>query len=134
MTEEPPDYAVGYRKPPLHSRFQKGHSGNPEGGRRHRRDRAKRLPALLKEVLDRRPATARGRVRRPATRREAILTALVEKSVAGDLRAVKLLLDLVQKSEFARLPEADYEEEDPREFLIREIDRLAAEEAAEEGK
>src|SRR5579863_7367381 len=119
MTEEPPDYAVGYGKPPLHSRFRKGHSGNPEGGRRHRRDGAKRLPALLKEVLDRRPATARGRVRRPATRREAIVIALVEKSVAGDLRAVKLLLELVQKTELARLPEPDYDEADPREFLIR---------------
>jgi hypothetical protein len=126
MTEEPPDYAVGYRKPPLHSRFQKGRSGNPEGGRRHRRHRTRRLRALLEEVLDRGPATTRGRVRRPATRREAIITALVEKSVAGDLRAVKLLLDLMQKTELARFPTPDFDEEDPREFLIREIDRLAA--------
>ncbi len=132
MTEEPPDYAVGYKKPPLHTRFQKGQSGNPEGGRRHRRHRMKRLRALLEEALDRRPATARGRVHRPATRREAIVAALVEKSVAGDLRAVKLLLDLMQKTELARFPEPDCDEEDPREFLIREIDRLAAEQAAEE--
>ncbi len=133
MTEEPPDYAVGYRKPPLYSRFRKGHSGNPEGGRRHRRDGAERLPALLKEALDGRPATARSRVRRPATRREAIVIALVEKCVAGDLRAVKLLLDLMQKTELAGDPERDYGEEDPREFLIRTVDRLAAEEAAREG-
>jgi hypothetical protein len=132
MTEEPPDFAVGYKKPPLHSRFQKGRSGNPEGGRRHRRHRTKRLAALLEEALDRRPTTPRGRVRRPATRREAIVAALVEKSVAGDLRAVKLLLDLMQKTELARSPEGDFGEEDPREFLIREIDRLAAEQAAEE--
>ncbi|MGC2415548.1 MAG: DUF5681 domain-containing protein [Stellaceae bacterium] len=133
MTEEPLDYAVGYQRPPLYSRFRKGHSGNPEGGRRHRRDRTERLPALLKEALDMRPASARGRVRRPATRREAIVIALVEKCVAGDLRAVKLLLDLIQKTEFARLPEAELGEEDPREFLIRTVDRLAAEEAAKEG-
>jgi len=38
------------------------------------------LPALLEEALNRRPATTRGRVRRPATRREAIVVALVEKS------------------------------------------------------
>ncbi len=99
----PDELRVGANgKPPLHSRFQKGRSGNPEGGRRHRRDGAKRLPALLEEVLDRRPASARGRVRRPATRREAILTALVDKSIAGDLRALKLLLDLMQKTELAR--------------------------------
>src|SRR5579863_3228673 len=125
MTEEPPDDAVGYKKPPLHSRFQKGRSGNPEGGRRHRRSK-KRLPALLEEALDRRLATPRGRVRRPATRREAIVAALVEKSAAGDLRAVKLLLDLVQKTELAAGPEPDDGDEDPREFLRRELNRLAA--------
>ena len=26
---------VGYRKPPVHSRFRKGHSGNPKGRLRH---------------------------------------------------------------------------------------------------
>ncbi len=107
MTEEPPDYAVGYKKPPLHSRFKKGQSGNPEGGRRHRDCRKKRLPALLEEALDRRPATTRGRIRRAATRREAIVVALVEKSAAGDLRAVKLLLDLVQKTELAAAQAAE---------------------------
>ena len=27
MSKQPPDYAVGYGKPPLHSRFRKGTSG-----------------------------------------------------------------------------------------------------------
>jgi hypothetical protein len=27
------DYAVGYGKPPLHTRFETGRSGNPRGGR-----------------------------------------------------------------------------------------------------
>jgi len=132
VTEEPPDYAVGYKKPPLHSRFKKGQSGNPEGGRRRRDCRKKRLPALLEEALDRRPATTRGRIRRPATRPEAVVVALVEKSAAGDLRAVKLLLDLVQKTELAAGPEPGSDEDDPREFLRRELDRLAAAQAAEE--
>ena len=30
-----PDYEVGYRRPPVHTRFRKGQSGNP-GGRRPR--------------------------------------------------------------------------------------------------
>src|ERR1700732_3418100 len=133
MTEEPPDDAVGYKKPPRHSRFQKGRSGNPEGARRHRRYK-KRLPALLEEALDRRPAAARGRARRSATRREAIVAALIEKSAAGDLRAVKLLLDLVQKTELAAGPQPGDDQDDPREFLRRELDRIAAAPAAEEVK
>jgi hypothetical protein len=35
-------YAVGYGKPPVHSRFKKGQSGNPKGGRRARRTRPTR--------------------------------------------------------------------------------------------
>ena len=29
--DDQPDYKVGYKKPPLHTRFQKGQSGNPRG-------------------------------------------------------------------------------------------------------
>jgi hypothetical protein len=37
-------YEVGYRKPPVHTRFRKGQSGNPTGGRRNTEiERAKKL-------------------------------------------------------------------------------------------
>jgi hypothetical protein len=121
MSDDPPDYSVGYKKPPLHSRFQKGQSGNPEGGRLHRR-RDVRLAALLEEALDARVAA---RSRRPLTRRQAIVVGLVEKSAAGDLRAVKLLLDLVLKTELAA-PPPGIGEDDPCAFLLRELNRLAA--------
>jgi hypothetical protein len=31
MDDQPRDYAVGYGRPPVETRFQKGQSGNPEG-------------------------------------------------------------------------------------------------------
>ena len=127
MSEDPPHYRVGYRQPPLHSRFKKGQSGNPEGARLHRR-RDVRLAALLEAALD---AKVGGRPRRTLTRRQAIVAGLVEKSAAGDLRATKLLLDLVRKTELAAPPPGDGEE-DPRVFLIRELDRLAAAQPPEE--
>src|SRR4051812_30794068 len=40
-------YAVGYCKPPTHSRFKKGKSGNPAG----RQKRQQNLKAILLEVL-----------------------------------------------------------------------------------
>lgn len=33
LTAPPPSYEVGYGKPPAHSRFRKGQSGNPRGAR-----------------------------------------------------------------------------------------------------
>jgi len=36
---------VGYGRPPVHSRFRKGQSGNPTGKRRHRE--AERAQALI---------------------------------------------------------------------------------------
>ena len=48
----PPDdesaYAVGYGKPPRHSRFEPGQSGNPRG----RPPGSKNLSSLLKKALD----------------------------------------------------------------------------------
>src|SRR5258707_14185668 len=42
------DYEVGYRKPPGHTRFKKGQSGNPKG----RPAGAKNLSTLLSEALN----------------------------------------------------------------------------------
>src|SRR5229473_501856 len=83
MSKEPPDYEVGYKKPPLHSRFRKGTSGNPQGGRRHRQ----LLGTVLQEALDQPAAgeAVRSSARHQPTRREAIIAGLVEKSAAGDL-------------------------------------------------
>ena len=125
MSKKMPDYAVGYGKPPLHSRFRKGISGNPQGGRRHRQ----MLGAVLQEALDQ-PAAgegARRSARHQPTRREAIIAGLVEKSAAGDLPATRLLLELDLKTELAAGP-APHEEddEDPREFLKRELTRIRA--------
>jgi hypothetical protein len=114
MTEKTPGYAVGYGKPPLNSRFRKGRSGNPEGGRR----RVKRWQPSSKRRLIKRLGQPR---------REAIVTGLVEKSAAGDLRATKLLLDLVQKSELAAGPApGPDQDDDPRAYLLGELARIAA--------
>jgi len=46
MAEDEHDYKVGPGRPPLHTRFRRGQSGNP-GGRRK-----KNLPALLADALE----------------------------------------------------------------------------------
>jgi Family of unknown function (DUF5681) len=46
MSENKRDYAVGRGKPPIHTRFKKGQSGDPRG------PRPKNLPALLIEARE----------------------------------------------------------------------------------
>ena len=46
MSEDKRDYEVGRGKPPVHTRFKKGQSGNPRG------PRPKNLPALLLDALN----------------------------------------------------------------------------------
>ena len=93
MPDKESDYKVGPGRPPLHTRFKKGQSGNP-GGRS-----AKSVPALLAAALDETThITTNGR-RRKITKREAIITQMVDKSASADLRATKMLIDMINEVE-----------------------------------
>src|SRR3984893_9282719 len=93
--ESPRDYQVGYGKPPRHTRFKRGQSGNPRGRPRE----SKNLPTLLTEALNKRVIVAENEGRRKVTKREAIITQLVNRSAKADLRAGKILLDIIQDIE-----------------------------------
>jgi hypothetical protein len=93
--ETPRDYQVGYGKPPRHTRFKRGQSGNPRGRPRE----SKNLPTLLTEALNERVIVAENEGRRKITKREAIITQLVNRSAKADLRAIKILLDIIQDIE-----------------------------------
>jgi hypothetical protein len=84
------DYEVGYRKPPRHTRFNKGQSGNPKG----RPGGAKNLSTLLSEALNEPVIVAENGGRRTISKRQAIIKQLVNQSAKGDWRATKLLLDI----------------------------------------
>jgi len=76
MSEGKQDYEIGYGKPPVGRRFQKGQSGNPRGPRR--KDMSSLLIAALNEPVY---ATIDGR-RRKITKREAIITQMVNDQPA----------------------------------------------------
>ena len=63
------DYEVGYGKPPRHTRFTKGRSGNPRG----RSPGAKNLKTLLSEALSELSSSPRmvGVARSPSARRSS---------------------------------------------------------------
>ena len=93
--DKEPDYDVGYRKPPRHSRFTKGQSGNPRG----RPPGAKNLKTLLSEALNETVIVSENGGRRKVTKRQAIITQLVNRSATADFRAIKILLDIVRDIE-----------------------------------
>ena len=93
MAESDSGYKVGPGRPPLHTRFKKGESGNPSGRR------AKSLPALLAAALNETVVVTIDGRRRKITKREAIVTQMVDKSASADLRATKMLIDMMKDVE-----------------------------------
>ena len=93
MSETKREYAANYRKSPMHTRFKKGQSGNPRGRPK------KNLPALLLAALNE-PVfvTTNGR-RREITKREAVITQLVNESAGANLRATTMLIDMMKDIE-----------------------------------
>jgi hypothetical protein len=70
-----------------------GESGNP-GGRS-----TKSLPALLADALNETVVMTIDGRRRTITKREAIVTKMVDKSASADLRATKMLIDMMKDVE-----------------------------------
>src|SRR5208282_1725755 len=93
MSETQREYAANYRKPPEHTRFKKGQSGNPRGRT------PKNLPALLAAALNEKVTVTENGKRRQITKREAVITQLVNKSASAELRATKMLIDMLRDIE-----------------------------------
>jgi hypothetical protein len=86
------DYQVGYGKPPQHTRFKKGESGNPTG----RPKSSKNLTTLLEKELKQRVVVTENGRRRSITKQEAMVKHLVNKAVSGDRPLMQLLLEEIR--------------------------------------
>ena len=92
MKKPPPSagYDIGYGKPPEHSRFQKGQSGNPKG----RPKGALNVGTVLNRTLSEKVVVMDQGKRRTITKLEAAFKQLVNKAAQGDARALQQLLSL----------------------------------------
>ena len=89
------DYEVGYGKPPPHTRFVKGQSGNPRG----RPPGAKNMKTLLTKALNELVVVTDNGGRRKVSKREAIITQLVNRSAKADFKAIQILLGMIRDIE-----------------------------------
>lgn len=71
------EYKVGYGKPPMHSRFKKGQSGNSRG----RPKGSKNLATDMKEELSRKIVVTENGVERKVTKQRAIVIGLTARAM-----------------------------------------------------
>lgn len=88
--DAPPHYVVGYRRPPLHSRFKPGQSGNPRGRTRA----AKGLKTIARETLTQKVAVRTASGEKKISRIEALLHKTTELAMKGNPRALAEVLKL----------------------------------------
>lgn len=85
------DYEVGYAKPPRHSRFKPGQSGNPKGRRKGQRGLKTDLEAELESKhtihINQQPITD--------TKQRLMVKTLVTRAATGDVKAQQVLLPLL---------------------------------------
>lgn len=88
-----PNAKIGYKRPPQHTRFQPGQSGNPSG----RPKGTQNLATDLGEELAERITITEGERRLRVSKQRALLKALVAKALMGDTRAAGIVLQLVER-------------------------------------
>jgi hypothetical protein len=97
MTEEPrpkqiegENYSIGYCKPPVHARFQKGQSGNPKG-----RPKGTKNPAtVIYNIMNQKMAIRIGSKTFKVSKFEAMIHTLSSKALKGDFRSISALLNM----------------------------------------
>ncbi|SIN65667.1 hypothetical protein SAMN02745824_1532 [Parasphingorhabdus marina DSM 22363] len=87
------DYDVGYRKPPEHTRFKPGQSGNPRGKPKG----AKGLKTDLREEMAERVTINEDGKSRKISKQRLMIKSMVQKAAKGDVRAQSAVLELVMR-------------------------------------
>jgi hypothetical protein len=88
------DYTVGFCRPPLHSRFKPGVSGNPSG----RAKGSKNLKSLFHKILNEQIALQDGSKSRQVSKAEAIMRRIIIGALKGDPRSVMTMMRIAEQT------------------------------------
>jgi len=97
------DDKVGYGRPPKHTRFQKGKSGNPSG-------RPKKAPLqqeLFRKELSRRVAITEGGRSQRITKGELLARQVVTRAIKGESTALRMMMRLSELLDASALRETE---------------------------
>ena len=89
------DYAIGYGRPPLRTRFQSGRSGNPKG----RPKGSKNFNTLIAEELAQPVVLTENGRRKKMSKQQALAKQLTNRALSNDLKAAALVIDHARRSE-----------------------------------
>jgi len=90
ITEDDKDDPVGYGKPPKHSQFKKGRSGNPDGRKRREAYEETDNP-LRMYMLEQMAVTLKGKkVQMPVV--DVLIKSIINKALGGCHKSQKLLI------------------------------------------
>jgi hypothetical protein len=123
---------IGYRRPPTHTRFKPGQSGNPKGRPKHARNLKTEFLEELSEVIRVREGDREMKI----SKQRAFVKALIAAAIKGDIRAASALVSFYRA--FGSEPE-DAQPPSPTpddleildEFVGREVRRRAAQGGAD---
>src|SRR5215470_6837194 len=85
---------VGYRSPPVHTRFQPGKSGNPSG----RAKGSQNFKTLFNKILNEKIAVREGSDVRKVSKAEAILRTVIVGALKGDVRHAAMLMKFAEQA------------------------------------
>jgi hypothetical protein len=88
--KDPADYEVGFGKPPVHSQFKKGQSGNVRGRPKGKQNLVTVINRALNEKIQ---IVEKGR-RKSITKLEAAVKQLCNKAAQGDARSIQQVMSL----------------------------------------
>ena len=86
-------YDVGNKRPPTHTRFKPGQSGNPRGRPR----RSKQIDDLIRRELDQTIVIKEGGREIRVSKRAAMIKQLVNQAIKGDPKARQFVLSHLEK-------------------------------------